>query len=79
MLAPIRRLLNLMACLRCISHICFLSMIAKCLELRVEHLPKKTKYFNSRKVVEMFGWNFLYLLNNPGRRASKAGSKYITH
>ena len=46
------RLLSLMTRLRCIAHECFHSMIARCLELRVEHLPKKTKYINTREVVD---------------------------
>jgi hypothetical protein len=50
--AVLCRLLGLMTRLRCISHTCFHSMIARCLELRIEHLPKKTKYINTRRVVE---------------------------
>lgn len=46
------RLLDLIARLRCIAHAYFHSTIARCLELRVEHLPKKTKYINTRDVVD---------------------------
>jgi hypothetical protein len=46
------RLLALITRLRRIAHACFHSMVARCLKLRVEHLPKKTKYCNTRDVVD---------------------------
>lgn len=44
------RLLSLMARLRRLTHACFHSMISRCLQLRLEHLPKKTRYLNTRGV-----------------------------
>ncbi|KAF5857069.1 hypothetical protein ETB97_006281 [Aspergillus alliaceus] len=41
------QLLSLMARLRCLTHACFHSMIARCLKLQVEHLPKKMRYYNN--------------------------------
>ncbi|GIJ99431.1 hypothetical protein Aspvir_001563 [Aspergillus viridinutans] len=46
------RLLAMMTRLRRIAHACFHSMIARCLKLRVKHLPKGGIYINTRGVVD---------------------------
>ncbi|KAB8074386.1 hypothetical protein BDV29DRAFT_173675 [Aspergillus leporis] len=46
------QLVHLMARLRCLIHACFHSMIARCLQLQLEHLPKKARYHTTRPVVD---------------------------
>ncbi|KAL2822818.1 hypothetical protein BDW59DRAFT_173743 [Aspergillus cavernicola] len=46
------QLLSLMTRLRCLTHAYFHSTISKCLQIHVEHLPKKTKYILTRGIVD---------------------------
>ncbi|KAI2721477.1 hypothetical protein DTO027I6_1345 [Penicillium roqueforti] len=48
--AVLCRLLALMSRLRCLVHASFHALVAKSLQLRIEHLPKKTLYINTRRL-----------------------------